>query len=253
MKSEAIDKLGAAFSKAQAALKPAVKDSTNPFFKSSYADLTSIWEACRKALTDNGLSVIQTPNVEMNPDGTKQFVLVTTLLHSSGQFISGSYPIKPTKDDPQGNGSAISYARRYALASMTGVCSADDDGEGAQGRSHENAVKTAQTPVRTAQDSPRTAQDSPRTAQDSPRPAIPEVKPSQAAPAKDAVTDAQRKKFWAEVKKTDIPEADLRIIVKEVTGVESTASMTEAHMDIIIRRAKGYMEATKKLATQGKK
>jgi hypothetical protein len=246
MKSEAIDKLGAALSKAQAALKPAVKDSANPFFKSSYADLTSIWEACRKALTDNGLSVVQMPTIEVNPDGTRSFVLVTTLLHSSGQFLEGAYPIRPTKDDPQGNGSAISYARRYALAAMTGVCSVDDDGEAAQGRTHENAAKTAQN-------SPRTAQDTPRTAQDSPRPAIPEVKPTTTAPAKDAVTDTQRKKFWAEVKKTEIPEADLRIIVKEVTGVESTANMTEPHMDIIIRRAKGYMEAKSKLAAQGKK
>jgi len=128
--SEQIDKLAAALSKAQSVLKGAKADSTNPFFKSSYADLESVWDAIRGPLTDNGLSVTQTTDVtEFGP------VLVTTLIHSSGQWISGRYPLISAKpNDPQALGSATSYARRYTLAAIMGVYQSDDDAEKAVSR-----------------------------------------------------------------------------------------------------------------------
>jgi hypothetical protein len=108
----------------------AVKDSANPFFKSRYADLTSVWKACKDALHDNGFSVIQSP---INEDG--RVGVATMLLHTSGQFISDSYTLGVKKDnDPQADGSSITYARRYALAAFVGVCPVDDDGEGAMHR-----------------------------------------------------------------------------------------------------------------------
>lgn len=138
--SEQINEIATALSKAQAVIAGAVKDKTNPHFKNDYADLSSVWDACRKPLTDNGLSVAQTAATE---DGR---VGVTTLLmHSSGQWISDTLVMKPTKDDPQGVGSCITYARRYALAGMVGVAPADDDGNAASAKptSTPKAVVTA--------------------------------------------------------------------------------------------------------------
>ena len=121
--------LAAAMAKVQAVLKPALKDSNNPFFKSKYADLQSCWNACRDALTQNGLSVIQT----FRESATGECVTVsTTLLHASGQWISGDLTVKPAKADPQGMGSAATYARRYSLAAIVGlVADEDDDGNAA--------------------------------------------------------------------------------------------------------------------------
>lgn len=122
MKSETINELAAALAKAQGQIKDAVKDSKNPFFKSSYADLSSTWTACRSALSSNGLSIAQVI------DTTEQgMILTTTLMHSSGQWLSGNIAIVPVKADPQGIGSAITYMRRYALAAMVGVAPTDDD------------------------------------------------------------------------------------------------------------------------------
>ncbi|NJL54144.1 ERF family protein [bacterium] len=124
MKSESIAKLSMALSKAQGTMNVAKKDANNPFFKSKYADLESVWEACREALTQNELAVIQTPEIF---DG--QICLITTLTHSSGEWIESKLPLMLTKQDPQTMGSALTYARRYALAAMVGVVQSDDDGE----------------------------------------------------------------------------------------------------------------------------
>lgn len=124
-KSEQINELAAALAKAQAEMHPAIKDSNNPFFKSKYADLSSIWSACREALTKNGLGVVQ---AYQTPD-TNKLELVTTLVHSSGQWIESVCPIVTEKPGPQAIGSATSYMRRYALAALVGVISEDDDAE----------------------------------------------------------------------------------------------------------------------------
>ena len=126
-KSESIAKLAEALSKAQAEMKGASADSTNPHFKSKYADLSSIWDACRKALTDNGLSVSQFPCDSIEGRAG----LETILMHSSGEWISQSASTKIQKDDPQGVGSALTYLRRYALAAVVGVTQDDDDGNSA--------------------------------------------------------------------------------------------------------------------------
>lgn len=128
--SENIKQLASALSKAQGDMKAAIKSNDNPFFKSKYADLSSVWDACRDALSSNGLSVTQIPRMA-KIDNESKFCLETTLLHLSGEWMSGLYPINPVKNDPQGTGSAITYARRYALAAMVGVAQADDDGKGA--------------------------------------------------------------------------------------------------------------------------
>lgn len=127
--SEQINELAAALAKAQGQIKGAAKDSTNPHFKSSYADLASVWEACRSALTENGIAVIQTPHT----DDAGNCHVVTMLTHASGQYVRDSFSLPPTKADPQGYGSAITYMRRYALAAIVGVAPEDDDGNAASG------------------------------------------------------------------------------------------------------------------------
>jgi hypothetical protein len=127
--SETINALASALSKAQGQITGALKDSSNPFFKTKYADLASVWDACRDQLSANGLCVIQTLSNKED-----QIVVTTTLAHSSGEWIRGELAVKPVKSDPQGIGSAITYARRYTLAAIVGVAQIDDDAEAAMGR-----------------------------------------------------------------------------------------------------------------------
>ncbi len=127
--SESIGKLADALAKAQAIMKPALKEAENPFFKSRYADLASVWDAIREPLTKNGLSVVQVTTACANGS---EIHLETKLLHASGEWISGELTMKPVKPDPQSIGSCLTYARRYALAAITGVASEeDDDGQAA--------------------------------------------------------------------------------------------------------------------------
>lgn len=127
--SESLNELSAALAKAQGQMSGAVKDSANPFFKSKYADLASVWDACRDALSKNGLALVQSPEV----DGLR--VSVDTLLtHTSGQWIKGTVSVSAKEDSPQAVGSCITYLRRYALQSFVGVAPEDDDAEAAHGR-----------------------------------------------------------------------------------------------------------------------
>lgn len=133
MQSEQIDQLATALSKAQGAIKSAAKSKENPFFKSHYADLPAVWDACRDALSKNGLAVIQSPQYE-----GESVWLETTLVHSSGQWMRSRYPVKPVKNDPQGVGSALTYSRRYALMAMVGVVADDEDDDGNAASAHTN-------------------------------------------------------------------------------------------------------------------
>jgi hypothetical protein len=125
--SESIAGLAAALSKAQGAIEGAVKGKINPAFKSKYADLSSVWEACREHLSANGLSIIQSPG--HLADGRME--MTTMLVHASGEWIRGSLTIPLGKVDAQAYGSATTYARRYALAAFVGVAPDDDDGNAA--------------------------------------------------------------------------------------------------------------------------
>jgi hypothetical protein len=127
--SPTIGALAAALAKAQGEIKGAVKDSTNPFFKSKYADLGSVKDACQDALTKHSIAVIQAPKA------TGALVTVTTMLaHESGEWISEELTAHAKDESAQSVGSVITYLRRYGLASMAGVTAEDDDGESAQPR-----------------------------------------------------------------------------------------------------------------------
>jgi hypothetical protein len=137
-RSEHINELAAALSKAQAEITGALKESSNPYFKSRYADLASCWDAGRVPLTKNGLCVMQ--GAESDGEGV---TLTTMLAHTSGQWVESSLRMVPVKPDPQGVGSCITYARRYALAAMIGLAQIDDDAEAAQGRQDNQRKITA--------------------------------------------------------------------------------------------------------------
>ncbi len=124
MQSDQINELAMALSKVQGEMSSAIKDSSNPFFKSKYADLSSIWNCCKEPLSKNGLAIIQTMDLKEG-----QNVLITTLAHASGQWMRSCLPILNEKNNAQGLGSAITYMRRYALSAIVGItCDEDDDG-----------------------------------------------------------------------------------------------------------------------------
>lgn len=170
-RSESIGELAGALAKAQGKIRDAVKDQENPFFKSSYATLSSIWNAARGPLSENGLSVVQLTRI----DGDDLF-LDTLLLHASGEWIGSEYPLRPVKNDPQGIGSALTYARRYALSAMVGI-TADEDDDGNEGSGNKAEVtpkaKPAQMPVKSEPTNGTTAK--------------PEQKPVHAMPPRAAI------------------------------------------------------------------
>lgn len=121
-----------ALAAAQAEIEGALKDSTNPHFKAKYADLGSIWEACRGPLTKNGLCVIQIPSAN-GPSVT----VTTTIGHKSGQWCEGDLTITAMQNTAQAIGSAITYGRRYALSAMAGIAPEDDDGHDATAHTYQ--------------------------------------------------------------------------------------------------------------------
>jgi hypothetical protein len=128
--SDTITKVSAAIVKAQGELNAVHKDGNNPHFRSKYATLQNIVESTRDTLRKHGLAVVQTFG---ETDGT-YINLVTTLLHESGEYISGTFTMRPSKADPQGLGSATTYARRYALSAVLGIVADEDDDGNASSR-----------------------------------------------------------------------------------------------------------------------
>jgi len=119
--------IATALVKAQKAFGPALKTHTNPAFRSKYADLSACVEAVMDALNDNGIAMIQ----QTRQDDTGVTV-ETMFLHESGEFItSGPLHVPAAKQDPQGYGSALTYARRYSLMAACGIAPEDDDGNAA--------------------------------------------------------------------------------------------------------------------------
>ena len=126
MCSDKITNLAAAMLKVQKQLRPALKDSYNGFTQSRYATLNSVMDACGEALIDNGIWVTQYPVPVEN--GSSSLGLVTKLVHAeSGEWQESLISMPLAKADPQGYGSALTYARRYGLSAMVGLVTEDDD------------------------------------------------------------------------------------------------------------------------------
>lgn len=207
-KSESINELAGALAKAQSEMKGAVKDSSNPFFKSNYADLASVWDSCRGPLTKHGLSVSQVTSLREG----HSLVLETVLMHSSGQWLNSEYPINPVKNDPQGLGSALSYARRYSLSALIGAYADDDDGEGSMDRNertggHLNAKQGHSTP----------------------KPSGPLDYPWE----KELASDAQRKKLYAMTKSLDWNPPIAVEFIHRHTGKSDSEQLTKGEIQAL--------------------
>lgn len=137
--SDTITKVSAAIVKAQGELDTVSMDGNNPHFRSRYATLGNTVKSTRETLRKHGLAVIQTFG---ETDGT-YINLETTLLHESGEWMSGVLTMRPTKADPQGMGSAMTYARRYALSAVLGlVTEEDDDGNASSQPNKDRGLET---------------------------------------------------------------------------------------------------------------
>jgi hypothetical protein len=205
--SQTIGALAAALAKAQGEFEPAVKDAANPFFKSNYCDLAGAIKATRDALSANGLAVVQAPT--LGADGA--VTLESMLLHSSGEFIGGLYPIRPVKNDPQGLGSALTYGRRYSFMALVGLAPEDDDGEAAQGRTEKHVASRI---VRQAAGMPEDATEShEQTAGEFLVDGLPTL-PQKA-------NEGQLRLLAAAMKRFDIPKKTAVEIVKARAGVDS--------------------------------
>ena len=214
--SEQINELIGAIVRAQVKMVPASKDHVNPYFKSKYADLPSCWEAV-SCFRDEGIAITQSPM-----EGPEGFILLDTQLsHTSGQWMRSRLKIRVAKDDPQGYGSAITYARRYALGCMTGlVTEEDDDGNAAsnpqpQPRQFTQHKQTAQAKIAELR-SEGVAAESSRSA-----PATPEATTSGTltTPTQD-VTISSWRDIMAAI--SDDPDlAELRTIVQKDCGLQN--------------------------------
>ena len=137
-KSDKINNLTKALLQFHKEIGKIAKTSTNPFFKSKYADLPSILDAINEPLTNAGLVIVSIPDA----DG-----LTTLLLHSeSGEYISANAIMKPIKNDPQSIGSAITYQRRYSIGSILNLNIDNDDDGNKASKTEQEQQKTAVTP-----------------------------------------------------------------------------------------------------------
>lgn len=119
--------VSAALVKAQKAFGPALKQSSNPHFRSKYADLATCVDAVLDGLNNNGIMLTQ-----FTHDTTDGITVETVFVHESGEtFSAGKFFVPTAKHDPQGYGSALTYARRYSLMAACGIAPEDDDGNAA--------------------------------------------------------------------------------------------------------------------------
>ena len=137
-----MDKIAAAFVKAQKEFAPALKTSTNPAFRSKYVSLDGCIEAVIDALNSNGIALLQPTH-----DCESGVTVETLFLHESGQTMSGGkLHVPASKQDPQGYGSALTYARRYSLMAACGIAPEDDDGNAASNQQHKTKPAATQQP-----------------------------------------------------------------------------------------------------------
>ena len=194
------DTLGGALVKAQADMPALQRDKINPAFKSKYLSLESLLAEVLPVLNRHGLALVQFPWY-LRAEDTFVPALRTTLIHGeSGESIETTMLLLAAKTDPQGQGSAITYARRYSLMSMLGL-SADEDDDG-------NAAQ--------------------------PKRAKPKATMNPGAIDAEKITKPQRDRMFAIATKHGVPADKLKAIVREVAGVESSNDIPRAKYDALI-------------------
>ena len=143
-KSETLTEFSKAFAKTQQEMKQPLKDANNPFFKSKYVPLENVVEAITESASKNGLSFTQFPSSDEDGNVT----VGTLVMHSSGEWIEyDPIKMKPVKNDPQSIGSAITYAKRYALSAIFGITSDQDDDGNEDTQTKKQQPKKVNEPV----------------------------------------------------------------------------------------------------------
>lgn len=171
-RSEALNELATALATFQGTIGSVGKDKTANIptksggsYSYSYADLSSIWDAIRKPLSESGLSVVQMPEI-----GDGMVYVSTLVLHTSGQWIQSTVGTRPADTTPQAIGSAITYLRRYGLGAMLGIVTdVDDDGAAGSQSKRPPQIERAPRPSAPVPQARRTSQEAPRRADDADR------------------------------------------------------------------------------------
>lgn len=182
--SESLAKFAPAFLKAQRKTGAAVKGSNNPFFKSRYADLGAVMEACKEALNEEGIAVLQ----PLGWDAVEGDYIETVLLHESGEYISDRTRILAPKN-MQDLGSASTYARRFGLQSMVFTPAEDDDGNSVSGKVAA-ATKAQPAPTKASTPTPPPVEVKPYTTADTPAAEAPKSRTSFRLPPNPKAADA---------------------------------------------------------------
>ena len=210
-KSEQLNELAKALGAFQGEVEAVKKDAINPFFKSKYASLENILETIRPALKKNKLAFTQFPAGENE--------LITILIHESGQFLKASFKMSPKDNTPQGQGSAITYARRYAISAVLGIATEeDDDGNVAtvgQGKTQNPKTTKTSIPVKKSQDGADLSQ-------------IP-------------LSQAQNKKIFAQLKQLGKTKEEFEEWIKRVANIDGIENLN-------IRQASKFIESMEKMA-----
>lgn len=201
-----LNKIFEALAKVQGAMGFAKKDSENPFYRTTYADLASCWETCRELLSKKNLCVIQL--TQESKDG---MVIVRSILgHSSGQWISGMLALKPTKTDPQGVGAAFTYGRRFGLMGLVGIAPDDDD----DGNSISKTPTQNYKPIQTQQ-----------KAQQKTKSSLPIPKPKQ---TEKLVTEEQLQNLYALSRLCKWESDSVKNYMKKAYNVDNSTQLTES-------------------------
>ncbi len=208
-KSESITNLVKSLTAFQGKMIAVKKDANNPFYHSKYATLDIIWDAIRKPLSENGLSITQTMNLINDKSA-----LETTLYHISGEWISGTQLVNPIKDDPQSLGSAISYARRYSLSAILGIVADEDDDANAATKPTEQ--KQSPKPEKGSDNIIDKAEDIP------------------GAKGEPTISAAQTKKIYASVKEKGITPDQAKAYLKKIFNKMSTKELTVSEASRLI-------------------
>lgn len=206
-RSTSIAQLALALSKAQSMMTAAARNAQNPHFGSDFADLSAVWAAIRLPLAENRLAVMQLPST--TDEG--RVVVHTILAHESGEFVACDFTVRPVKTDPQGIGSALTYARRYALSAVVGVAPADDDGNAASEPGPKAATRRRAAPA------PPSEPPHPATAADVPESARADSRQGDTR----MISEAQCKRMFAIAKAAGRDYADVKAYLKATYGISA--------------------------------
>ncbi len=158
-----LNNLASAFIKAQADMEPLHKDASNPHLKSKYATLASVQDVCLPAFRKHGIAVFQSVATDWSESGVLVRVICTLYHAETGENLVTDIGLIPTKADPQGIGSAITYGRRYTLLTAAGIAPEDDDGNEASGTQTKKPQPTQQQTQRQPASAPTPVHRQPNT------------------------------------------------------------------------------------------